>query len=71
MLTIIILSLVGSVIGFAVGYYVVNNVVLKKKKEQVLKDATLEGENIKKEKIFLLRILFGCWFCGILSYLQK
>ena len=52
MLTIIILSLVGSVIGFAVGYYVVNNVVLKKKKEQVLKDATLEGENIKKEKIF-------------------
>lgn len=51
-LTIIILSLLGAIAGFAVGYYVVNNVVLKKKKEQVLKDAALEGENIKKEKIF-------------------
>ena len=51
-LTIIILSLLGAIAGFAVGYYVVNNVVLKKKKEQALKDAALEGENIKKEKIF-------------------
>ena len=29
-----------------------NNVVLKKKKEQILKDAEKEGENIKKDKIF-------------------
>ncbi|MBQ7999161.1 MAG: DUF3552 domain-containing protein, partial [Bacteroidales bacterium] len=47
-----IVSLIGSIAGFGVGYYIVNNVVLKKKKEQILKDAALEGENIKKEKIF-------------------
>ena len=51
-LTVIIVSLIGSIAGFGVGYYIVNNVVLKKKKEQILKDAALEGENIKKEKIF-------------------
>ena len=33
--------MLGSIAGFAVGYYVVNSVVLKKKKEQVLKDAAL------------------------------
>ena len=50
--TVIILSLVGAIAGFAIGFYIVNNVVLRKKKEQILKDAALEGENIKKEKIF-------------------
>ena len=50
--TIIIVSLLGSIAGFGVGFYIVNNVVLRKKKEQILKDAALEGENIKKEKIF-------------------
>ena len=51
-LTVIILSFFGAVLGFGIGFYIVNNIVLKKKKEQILKDATVEGENIKKEKIF-------------------
>lgn len=49
---IVICSLVGIIAGCAIGYYVMNNVVLKKKKEQILKDAEKEGENIKKDKIF-------------------
>ena len=49
---IVICSLVGIIAGCAIGYYVMNNVVLKKKKEQIIKDAEKEGENIKKEKIF-------------------
>lgn len=51
-LTIIILSIVGAIAGFATAYYIVNNIVLKKRKEEILKEATTEGENIKKEKIF-------------------
>ncbi len=51
-LTIAILSLCGALAGFCVAYFVVNNVVLKKKKAQILKEAETEGENIKKEKIF-------------------
>ena len=35
------------VVGFLTGYYIVSNVVLKKKKAQILKDAEVEGENIK------------------------
>ncbi len=51
--TIIIISaFVCGVAGFIAGYVIVNNIVLKKKKAQVLKDAQIEGENIKKEKIF-------------------
>ena len=37
--------------GFAIAYLITTNVV-KKRKEQVLKSAEQEGENIKKEKIF-------------------
>ena len=51
-LTIAILSLCGALAGLCVAYFVVNNVVLKKKKAQILKEAETEGENIKKEKIF-------------------
>lgn len=51
-ITIVILSLCGAILGFCVAYFVVNNVVLKKKKAQILKEAETEGENIKKEKIF-------------------
>ena len=51
-ITIVILSLCGAVLGFCAAYFVVNNVVLKKKKAQILKEAETEGENIKKEKIF-------------------
>lgn len=49
---IVICSFIGIIAGCAIGYYVMNNVVLKKKKEQILKDAEKEGENIKKDKIF-------------------
>ena len=49
---IVICSIIGIIAGCAIGYYIMNNVVLKKKKEQILKDAEKEGENIKKDKIF-------------------
>ncbi|MEF9986318.1 MAG: ribonuclease Y [Bacteroidales bacterium] len=52
MLTIIILSILGAISGFVAAYYIVNNIVLKKKKEQILKESEIEGENIKKDKIF-------------------
>ncbi|MEF9931156.1 MAG: Rnase Y domain-containing protein, partial [Bacteroidales bacterium] len=51
-LTIIILSILGAISGFVAAYYIVNNIVLKKKKEQILKESEIEGENIKKDKIF-------------------
>src|SRR5574344_999386 len=51
-LTIIILSIVGAIAGFATAYYIVTNIVLKKRKEEVIKEANIEGENIKKDKIF-------------------
>lgn len=51
-ITIIIFSFLGAVGGFAVAYYVVNNVVLKRRKAEILKKAETEGESIKKEKIF-------------------
>lgn len=51
-ITIIICSIIGAIIGYIAAYYVVNNIVLKKRKEEILKEATNEGENIKKEKIF-------------------
>ena len=37
--------------GFAVAYFITTSIV-KKRKEQILKSAEQEGENIKKEKIF-------------------
>jgi Domain of unknown function (DUF3552). len=48
---IIIFSALGAVIGFFVAFYVVNRIVLKKKKALILKQAEADGENIKKEKI--------------------
>lgn len=50
--TIILFCLIGIAAGFGVGYYVVNQVVLKKKKEEIIAKAVKEGEDIKKEKIF-------------------
>ena len=50
--TIILFCLVGIAAGFGVGYYVVNQVALKKKKEEIIAKAVKEGEDIKKEKIF-------------------
>ena len=44
--------LISAIIGFGVAYYIVTKIVTPKKKEQILKNAEQEGENIKKEKIF-------------------
>lgn len=39
--------------GVALGlYFLIRNVILKKKSNQIIKNAEIEGENIKKEKIF-------------------
>ena len=56
---------IGLVIGLAGGgaaTFVMLNVVLKSKREQVIREAELEAENIKKDKInprktFFLKIL--------------
>ena len=47
---IIIGLLIGLIGGGAVAYYV-QNILLKKKKEQIVHDAAAEGESIKKEKL--------------------
>lgn len=49
---IIITILLPALAGFGIAYFVGNNIVLKKKREEVLRCAQQEGENIKKEKIF-------------------
>ena len=49
-LIIVILSVVaGLVAGGAIAYFSVNK-AMAKKREQIIKDAEIEGENIKKEK---------------------
>ena len=47
---IIIGLFIGLIGGGAVAYYV-QNILLKKKKEQIVRDAEAEGESIKKEKL--------------------
>jgi len=49
---IIITILLPALAGFGIAYYVGNNIVLKKKREEILRCAQKDGENIKKEKIF-------------------
>ena len=46
----IIFGVIGAVVG-AVAAFVVQNVLLKKRKEQILADAEKEGENLKQNKI--------------------
>ncbi len=46
----IIFGIIGAVVG-AVVAFVVQNVLLKKRKEQILADAEKEGENLKQNKI--------------------
>ncbi len=41
-----------AIASFGVTYYVTGTVFLKKKKEEIIKNAEIEGENIKKEKVF-------------------
>ena len=48
---IILTIAVAALGGFALAYFITTNLV-KKRKEQILKSAEQEGENIKKEKIF-------------------
>lgn len=50
--TIIIVSLIGAMVGAGIGFYFVNNIFLRKKKEEIIKEAQAKGESIKKEKIF-------------------
>ena len=50
----IIALLIGTLVGLAVGsliMFAVLNGALKKRREAVLKEAELEGETLKKEKI--------------------
>jgi ribonuclease Y len=49
--TIIITAIVSAAVTLAI-YLFVRNVILKKKKEQIIINAEKEGEDIKKEKIF-------------------
>jgi ribonuclease Y len=49
--TIIITAIVSAVVTLAI-YLLVRNVILKKKKAQIIINAEKEGEDIKKEKIF-------------------
>lgn len=51
-ITIIIVSLIGALIGAGVGFYFVNSIFLKNKKEKIIKEAEAKGESLKKEKIF-------------------
>ena len=45
-----IIGLAGGLVGGAVIAIVIQSVLLKKRKEQILKDAEKEGENLKQNK---------------------
>jgi conserved hypothetical protein YmdA/YtgF len=49
--TPILLTILSCLAGFAVAFFLVNNVFLKKRRLRLLKEAVMEAENIKKEKI--------------------
>jgi len=49
---IILSILLPAIVSFGLAYYVSNNILLKKRREEILKAAEQEGENTKKEKIF-------------------
>ncbi len=48
---IILISALSLAAGFALGYYFFRSVILKKKRATLLKEAEIEAENIKREKI--------------------
>lgn len=50
MVNVIIGALIG-LIGGGVATFIIQNTMLKKRKEQILKEADLEGESMKKDKI--------------------
>ena len=47
----IITTIVSGIVGFAVAYFLVNNLFLKKKRDRLQQEALVEAESIKKEKI--------------------
>ena len=49
--TLIILTILSTIAGFAVAFFLVNNLFLKKRRERLVREATIEAENTKKEKI--------------------
>ncbi len=49
---ILLSILLPAIAGFGIAYYVGNNILLKKRREEIIKLAEQDGENIKKEKIF-------------------
>ncbi len=49
---ILLTILLPALAGFGVAYYVGNNIILKRKREDIIRCAEQDGENIKKEKIF-------------------
>jgi len=46
----IVFGIIGAVIG-AIAAFVVQQVLLKSRKEQIVKDAEKEGENLKQQKM--------------------
>ncbi|HBG24431.1 MAG: ribonuclease Y [Bacteroidetes bacterium GWF2_41_61] len=48
----IIITLLAATAGFGIAYYVGHNIILKRKREDILRCAEQDGENIRKEKIF-------------------
>ena len=49
---IVLSILLPAILSFGIAYYITTNFVLKKKREEIIKCAEQDGENIKKEKIF-------------------
>jgi ribonuclease Y len=47
----IVIGLLIGLIGGGATAFVIQNVLLKKKKEQIVREAELEGETIKKDKM--------------------
>jgi ribonuclease Y len=47
----LVIGIIAGLAGGGIAVFVVQNVLLKKRKEQLIREAELEGENIKKEKI--------------------
>jgi ribonuclease Y len=47
----LVIGLITGIVGGGAGIYVLQNVVLKSKRDKIIQDAESEGENLKKEKI--------------------
>ena len=54
----IVIGLLIGIIGGVVATFLIQNVLLKKKREQIIKSAETEGESIKKEKILVAKEKF-------------